>query len=163
MVTLGNFFDLTLRKISNNKKLCSMKIKIHQKLLRFLPDWSGCFFDKIINIVVCWIFKTFWPSSSRPWRQTNLNLNSIEKVKLSFLLSLMCKFPEFNGIKFWSHSFHLQNSGILQTRMEQREDPMLMNFDNFQIQKWIPQTVRAQKVDEKNGLICLVSFFLLDL
>ena len=34
-----------------------------------------------------------------------------------------------------------------------------MNFDIFEIQKWISQTVRAQKVDEKNGAICLVSFF----
>ena len=34
-----------------------------------------------------------------------------------------------------------------------------MNFDNFQIQKWISQPVRDQKVDEKNGIICLVSFF----
>ena len=33
-----------------------------------------------------------------------------------------------------------------------------MNFDNFQIQKSISQKVRAQKVDEKIGVICLVSF-----
>ena len=68
-------------------------------------------------------------------------------------------FPESNETKFWSHSFHIQNSGILQTRMDQRGDPVRMNFDNFQIQKWMSQTVRAQKVDEKNGAICLVSFF----
>ena len=58
--------------------------------------------------------------------------------------------------KFW---FYLQNSGILLTKMDQRGDPMKMNLDNFQIQKWISQTVRAQKVDEKNGVICLVLFF----
>ena len=52
----------------------------------------------------------------------------------------------------------LQNSGILQTRMNQRGDPMKMNFDNFQIQKSVSQKVRAQKVDEKIGVICLVSF-----
>ena len=39
-------------------------------------------------------------------------------------------------------------------------DTMKKNFDIFQIQKWILQTVRAQKVDEKNVVICLVSFFL---
>ena len=61
-------------------------------------------------------------------------------------------FHESNGTKFWSHSFHLQNSGILQTRMDQRENPMKTNFDIFQIQQWIPQTARAQKVDEKMGL-----------
>ena len=68
----------------------------------------------------------------RPWDQTNLVLNSIEKVKPGSLLSLMCMFPESNGTKFWSHSFHLQNSGILQTRMDQRGDPMKTNFDIFQ-------------------------------
>ena len=78
----------------------------------------------------------------RPWDQTNLVFNSIEKVKPGFLRM----FPELNGTKFWSHSFHLQNSGILQTRVDQRADPMKLNFDNFQIQKWILQTIRAQKV-----------------
>ena len=43
--------------------------------------------------------------------------------------------------------------------MEQRGDPMENNFDIFQIQKWISQTVRTQKVDEKNEVFCLVSFF----
>ena len=28
---------------------------------------------------------------------------------------------------------------------------MKMNFDFFQIQKWMLQTVRAEKVDEKKG------------
>ena len=34
--------------------------------------------------------------------------------------------------------------------MNRRGDPMKTNFDNFQIQKRILQTVRGQKVDEKN-------------
>ena len=34
---------------------------------------------------------------------------------------------------------------------------MKMNFEFFQIQKWILQTVRLEKVDEKNRVICLVS------
>ena len=44
----------------------------------------------------------------RPWDQANLVLNSIEKVKPGSLLSLICIFPESDGTKFWSHSFHLQ-------------------------------------------------------
>ena len=36
---------------------------------------------------------------------------------------------------------------------------MKMNFEYFQIQKWILQTVRSEKVDEKNGAIYLVSMF----
>ena len=48
----------------------------------------------------------------------------------------MCMFPESNATKPLSQSFHLQNSEILQTRMEQRGGgPMKMNFDNFQMQK----------------------------
>ena len=36
--------------------------------------------------------------------------------------------------------------------MDQRqEDHMKMNFEYFQIQKWILQTVRVEKVDEKNS------------
>ena len=74
--------------------------------------------------------------------QTNLVFNSFEKVKPGSLVSLMCMFSELNGTKFWS-----------------KGDPMKTNLDIFQIQKWISQSVRAQKVDEKNGIICLVSFF----
>ena len=36
---------------------------------------------------------------------------------------------------------------------------MKMNFEHFQIQKLILQTVRSEKVDEKNWVICLVSMF----
>ena len=36
---------------------------------------------------------------------------------------------------------------------------MKMNFEYFQIQKWMFQTFRAEKVDEKNGVLCLVSKF----
>ena len=43
--------------------------------------------------------------------------------------------------------------------MDQKGDHMRMNVDYFQIQKWILQTVRAEKVDEKNGVICLISIF----
>ena len=60
-------------------------------------------------------------------------LNLIEKVKPGLLLSSMCMFPESNGTKFEYNSFHLQNSGILQTRIDQKGDPMKLNFDNFQM------------------------------
>ena len=43
--------------------------------------------------------------------------------------------------------------------MDQREGHMKMNFDQFQIQKLMLQTVRAEKVDEKNLVICLASMF----
>ena len=34
-----------------------------------------------------------------------------------------------------------------------------MNFGIFQIQKWVSQTVRDERVNEKSRIICLVSFF----
>ena len=36
---------------------------------------------------------------------------------------------------------------------------MKMNFEYFQIEKLMLQTVRAEKVHEKNGIICLLSIF----
>ena len=36
---------------------------------------------------------------------------------------------------------------------------MKINFEYFQTQKWMLQTVRTEAVDEKNGVICLVSMF----
>ena len=35
--------------------------------------------------------------------------------------------------------------------MDQSEDHMKMNFDYFQLQKWMRETVRPEKVDEKRG------------
>ena len=43
--------------------------------------------------------------------------------------------------------------------MDQRGDHMKIKFDYFQIQKWMLQTVRAEKGDDKNGVICLLSMF----
>ena len=43
--------------------------------------------------------------------------------------------------------------------MDQSGDHMKMNFDYLEIQKWMLQTVRVEKVDWKNGVICLVSMF----
>ena len=34
-----------------------------------------------------------------------------------------------------------------------------MNLKYFQIQKWMLQADRAEKVDEKNGVICVVFMF----
>ena len=94
-------------------------------------------------------------SENRPCDQTNLVLNSIEKIKLGFLLFFMCIFPESNGTKLYLTVFTSEIQAFLQTRMDQRGDTMR---NNFQIRKWISQTVRAQKLDEKNGIICVVSF-----
>ena len=43
--------------------------------------------------------------------------------------------------------------------MDQRRDHMKMNSEYFQFQKWMLQTVRTGKIDEKNGTIFLVSMF----
>ena len=43
--------------------------------------------------------------------------------------------------------------------MDQRGYHMQMNIDYYQIQKLMLQTVRAEKVDGKNGVICLIPIF----
>ena len=109
-----------------------------------------------LSIIFCpWLYL----NGFRPWDHTNLVLNSIKKVKIGSLLSLMRMFPESNGTKFWSHSFHLQNSGILRNIMDQKGDPIKTNLHIFQIQKWISKTVRAQKIDEKNWGHLSIFFF----
>ena len=81
------------------------------------------------------------------------------KVKPGSLLSLMCMFPESNKTKFWSPIFHLQNSGTLQTRMDQcgrRHENEFWQFSNTKV------NIREQlelKDKIKNGVSCLVSFF----
>ena len=52
-----------------------------------------------------------------------------------------------------------QNWGILQTGIGERWDHMKMSLDYFQIQNWKLQRVRAEEVDEKNGVICLTPVF----
>ena len=41
--------------------------------------------------------------------------------------------------------------------MDQKGDHIKVNFDYFQIQKWMLRTVTVKKVDDKNVVICLVS------
>ena len=48
---------------------------------------------------------------------------------------------------------------ILKTKMDHKGDLINMNFDYFQIQKWIYQTVWVEKVDKKNSVVCLVLLF----
>ena len=43
--------------------------------------------------------------------------------------------------------------------MDQMGHHIKTNFDYFQIQKWMLQIVKEEKVDGKNGVICLVSMF----
>ena len=69
-------------------------------------------------------------------------------------------FSESNGTKFWSHSFHLQNSGILQTRMNKKGDGAHENeFRHFSNTKMNITNSLSSKGRWKNRVICLVSFF----
>ena len=43
--------------------------------------------------------------------------------------------------------------------MQKKEDPLESNFEGHQIQKQTFSTDRAQRADEKNGVICLVITF----
>ena len=48
----------------------------------------------------------------------------------------MCMFPEPSRTKSQSYSFHLQNSGVFADQNGPKGDPMKMNIENFQMQKW---------------------------
>ena len=43
--------------------------------------------------------------------------------------------------------------------MDQHKNHMKMNFDYFEIQKRMLETVRVENADGKNGVICLPSMF----
>ena len=70
-------------------------------------------------------------------------------------------FPELNGTKFCSRSFHLQISDILQTRTDQSEDHMKINFGQFN-NKYHKQ-LELKKEMKKVGSFVLFPFFFPDL
>ena len=57
-----------------------------------------------------------------------------------------------------SESVVFPKIGVLQTKMVQRNN-MKMNFEYFRIQNWMLQTVRAENLHHKSGVICLVFMF----
>ena len=70
-------------------------------------------------------------------------------------------FSQFNGL-FRSMKMKILISQLSPPKFRYFADqngPKGGPHENEFWQLWISQTVRAQKVDEKNGVICLVSFF----
>ena len=63
-------------------------------------------------------------------------LNSKEKVRPGCFTFLSVYVSWIERDKILIHSYHLQNSDILHTRMDQRV-PIKTNFGNFQIRKWV--------------------------
>ena len=63
----------------------------------------------------------------------------------SICMTVPLMFPESNEAKLKSHNFHFQNSVILQTGMDPKGDSMKIHFDNFQVQKWISETINPKK------------------
>ena len=59
------------------------------------------------------------------------------------MLSLACKCEDFTD-----HDI-----------IQRERDPMELNFEGFEMQKWNIPTDSAQRVDGKNGVICLVIMF----
>ena len=52
---------------------------------------------------------------------------------------------------------------ILWTRTYVKGGPMELKFEGIEMQKWNIPTDRAQRVDEKYGVICLIIMFTLDI
>ena len=75
----------------------------------------------------------------RPWNHREdfgiySQLN--RKSKIWFFTFLNVYVSWIDGTKSLSHSFYLQNLGILLNRLDQRGDPIKMKIDNFQMQKY---------------------------
>ena len=84
--------------------------------------------------------------------QSILVLNSIKKVKSVFFFIFFDFYVSWiKRDKILISQLSPSNSRILQTRIDQRGDPIKTNFEIFQIQKWISHTDRAQKVNQKMG------------
>ena len=99
---------------------------------------------------------------NRPWHQTNLVLNLIEKLKCLCLYK--CKI--INVYVSWIERDKILISQLSPPKFRyfadqngSKGDSMQMNFDNFQIQKWISQIDRAQKVDKKCGHLSSFLFY----
>ena len=78
-------------------------------------------------------------------------------LNMVFLLSLMCMFPELNGVKFCSRSFHLQISDILQTRTDQSEDHMKINFGQYN-NKYHKQLELKKEMKKVGSFVLFPSF-----
>ena len=93
-------------------------------------------------------------------RSDKLHSQLERKSKICFLLlSLIFIFPELNKKKFWSHSLHFQNWGILLTRMDERR-PHENEFWQFSDAEINITDSYSSKSRWKNGAICLSPFFL---
>ena len=90
-------------------------------------------------------------------------ISFIEQIKPGFSLSSMCRFPELNGIKSLSYSFHLQNSGILKTRIDPRVTSWKWILTIFKCKSEVPKQLRLKKQMIKMGSLVLFSYLLPDL
>ena len=66
-------------------------------------------------------------------------------------------FPELNGTKFCSRSFHLQISDILQTRTDQSEDHMKINFGQYN-NKYHKQLELKKEMKKVGSFVLFPSF-----
>ena len=51
MATLLAFNALTSKTISSHEILCSMKVKVHQKLQGFLPDYKSSLVNSLVPVL----------------------------------------------------------------------------------------------------------------
>ena len=86
-------------------------------------------------------------------------LQRIDKTKYRFLVTSECLLSRKALWAVRISGFWQKNQVFYRPEWTKGGDYMKMNFDYFQIPKWMLQTER-KKVDGKNGVICLVSMIL---
>ena len=82
-----------------------------------------------------------------PWAETFFWLLLGDKTKYGFLVTSRCLLFR----KVWWTVRIVSFRGLLQTRMERKGDHIKMNFDYFQIQKWMWQIVSRKSRWKKWG------------
>ena len=85
---------------------------------------------QIISSLFCHFRSWHYPDHFGIYSQLN------RKRKTWFFIFLNLYIYWIERDKILSHSFHFQNSGSFQYQNWPKRDPMKMNFDNFQMQKW---------------------------
>ena len=93
----------------------------------------------------------FWNKQKQTMRSEKFGSQLERKSKFWFLFSLMCMFPESNETKFWSRSLHLQSSGILQTRVDERRTPWKWILAIFKYKNEYRRQLELKKLMKKTA------------
>ena len=111
------------------------------------------------NGILDFLVKIFWPGClSSPWDWEQIGIKLITEHAIYQKLANFLQKKDFCVDRLLSYLWHL-NVNFTEQNIIQKGDPMEMNFAGLKMRKWNIPTDRAQRTDEKNGVLCLVIMF----